>query len=211
MKQFEDLPFNVRPDLSPYLVHLTKNTTDKNNYSAYENLVKILKDGEIWGSAPKKGLIKGKRKAACFMDVPFASLKYVLTPENTDPKNPRYEPYGIAVTKKYAYRNGCRPVLYLSNEELDKIQFPVDELWRVVRFEERRNGWISWLHEREWRAPDRFILPTKIQSVFVRSPKEAYDLTKQLHHESDDFPCEIGSVISMTVLCQGLLPSPVPP
>ena len=31
------------------------------------------------------------------MDVPFASLKYVLTPENTDPQEPRYEPYGIAV------------------------------------------------------------------------------------------------------------------
>ena len=53
--------------------------------------------------------------AACFRDVPFASLKYVLTPENADPQSPRYEPYGIAVTKRYAYGEGCRPVLYLSD------------------------------------------------------------------------------------------------
>jgi hypothetical protein len=97
-------------------------------------------------------MIKGSSSAACFMDVPFASLKYVLTPENTDPQSPRYEPYGIVVTKRYAYDEGCRPVLYLSNNELDDMRIPKSHLWRVVRFEVSRDGWISWLHEREWRC-----------------------------------------------------------
>ena len=34
---FDDLPFNKRPDLSPYLIHLTKNTKLKDDYSAYVN------------------------------------------------------------------------------------------------------------------------------------------------------------------------------
>jgi hypothetical protein len=85
--------------------------------SAYENLLNILQTGKIWGSEPKAGMIKGKSRAACFIDVPFASLKYVLTPENSDPQSPRYEPYGIAVTKRFAHEAGCRPVLYLSNDE----------------------------------------------------------------------------------------------
>jgi hypothetical protein len=82
---FEDLPFNARPDLTPYLLHLTKNTKAEDQYSAYDNLVSILKSGQIWGSESKKGFIKGNQKATCFMDVPFSSLKYVLTPENSDP------------------------------------------------------------------------------------------------------------------------------
>lgn len=205
MPSFDDLPFNARPDLTPYLIHLTKNTDTEDNYSAYENLVSILQTGEIWGSDTKKGFIKGRRKATCFMDIPFASLKYVLTPENSDPQKPRYEPYGVAVTKRYGYPKGCRPVLYLSNEELAKFDLPDDELWRVVRFEVSKKGWTSWLHEREWRAPDNFKLPKTIQAAFVRNTKEATSLMKRIHQEPREFKCKPRSIIPMTVLCQGLL------
>ena len=71
LPQFDDLPFNARPDLTPYLIHLTKNTKANDEYSAYDNLVSILTTGEIWGSDTKKGFIKGPHKAACLMDVPF--------------------------------------------------------------------------------------------------------------------------------------------
>jgi hypothetical protein len=69
--QFDDLPFNSRPDLTPYLVHLTKNTKTDDEYSAYENLVSILQTGKVWGSEPQAGMIKGRSRAACFMDVPL--------------------------------------------------------------------------------------------------------------------------------------------
>ena len=37
LPQFDDLPFNARPDLTPYLIHLTKNTA---TYSAAADLAK---------------------------------------------------------------------------------------------------------------------------------------------------------------------------
>jgi hypothetical protein len=150
-------------------------------------------------------MIKGNHRAACFMDVPFASLKYVLTPENTDGQKPRYEPYGIAVTKKFAYGEGCRPVLYLSNDELDDLSIPRAELWRVVRFESQKGRWISWVHEREWRCKGSFELPSKIQVAFVRNTSEAEQLTTDLVKYPRDFACKPRSVIPLTVMCQGLL------
>jgi len=205
LPQFDELPFNERPDLSPYLIHLTKNTEATDGFSAYDNLVNILQTGQINGSKPRQGMIKGNHRAACFMDVPFASLKYVLTPDNTDRQKPRYEPYGIAVTKKYAYESGCRPVLYLSNDEVDRLDIPSAELWRVVRFESTRDGWISWVHEREWRSKGHFELSPRPHAVFVRNTVEAERLTKDLAKNPDDYECRPGSVIPMTVLCQGLL------
>lgn len=202
---FDDLPFNRRPDLSPYLIHLTKNTKPIDDFSAYDNLVSILQTGQINGSKPSQGMIKGKHRAACFMDVPFASLKYVLTPANTDKQKPRYEPYGVAITKETAYKYGCRPVLYLSNDEVNDLKIPDDELWRVVRFESTKGGWISWVHEREWRCKGHFELPRNPHAVFVRNSTEAERLTKRLAKHPQDFKCRPRSVIPLSVLCQGFL------
>src|SRR5258706_11747091 len=132
---FEELPFFERPDLTPYLIHLTKNTKASDEYSAFDNLVSILQTGTIWGSDKKKGFVKGPHRAACFMDVPFHSLKYILNEENSSPNDPRYEAFGVFVTKKHAYQEGCRPVLYLSNKETEALCIPSSQLWRVVRFE----------------------------------------------------------------------------
>lgn len=96
---YKELPFRDRSDLTPYLIHLTKNTKEDDEYSAYDNLLSILKKGEIWGST-NSGFIKGRgNTAVCFMDIPFSSLKYVLNEENSSSSHPRYEPYGIFVEK----------------------------------------------------------------------------------------------------------------
>jgi len=143
-REDHDFPFYDRPDLTPFLVHFTKSTKRQDGYTAFDNLVSILQNGEIWGSDSSKGFIKGPNKASCFVDIPFPSLKHVLTTVNRDPKNPRYEPYGLVVTKTFAYRKGCRPVLYLSNEELDDIDIPQDERWRVVRLDGVEQNDVNW-------------------------------------------------------------------
>lgn len=71
---FKELPFNKHPDLTPYLIHLTRNSERENKNSALDNLISILKTGKIWGS-DASGYIKGPNTASCFMDVPFMSLK----------------------------------------------------------------------------------------------------------------------------------------
>ena len=201
---FDDLPFNKRPDLSPYLIHLTKNTKSKDDFSAYENLVHILQTGRIWGSG-KGGYIRGGKKAACFMDVPFASLKYVLTPENTKPSEPRYEPYGLVVGKASGYKRGLRPVLYLSDEEVRQLGIPKVEQWRVVRLEKRDDGWVNWVHEREWRCKGAYKLRATVPAVIVRNLAAAKQLRERLADEPDQFKCTPDAILPASMICQGLL------
>ncbi|MCF6455109.1 hypothetical protein L1076_26335 [Vibrio sp. MMG022] len=204
MAKFEELPFDVRPDLSPFLIHLTKNTIKDDKYSAFDNLVNILKTGEVWGSTSSKGFIKGANKAACFMDVPMSSLKYIINADNSDPDNPRYEPFGVITTKKRAYSKGCRPVLYLSNEEVEALGIPNQELWRVVRFEKNGDNWISWMHEREWRCKGKMKLPKKVLAVFVKNTSHAEKLQKMINENPDDFKSIPKSIIPVNIMCEGL-------
>ena len=197
--KYYELPFRDRPDLTPYLIHLTKNTIEDDEYSAYDNLLHILRDGEIWGS-DNSGFIKGnKNTATCFMDIPFSALKYTLNEENSDPSHPRYEPYGIFVEKNYAYRKGVRPVLYLSDEEVKCLNIPNKELWRVVKLEVHNTDWISWVHEREWRCKGSFILPKKNKSqscsfklgVLVKTYRDVLKLQKEMKEDPKRFNVEI--------------------
>ena len=208
---YDDLPFCDRPDLTPYLIHLTKNTREDDEYSAYDNLVNILKTGEIWGS-DNRGFIKGRgNTATCFMDIPFASLKYILNEENSSPSHPRYEPYGIFIKKNYAYNNGVRPVLYLSDEEVADLKLPNSELWRVVKLEVNNKDWVSWVHEREWRCKGDFQLPRKKNrthsfklGVLVKTYRDALKLQNEMENYPNKFRVEISSILPLDIICQGL-------
>jgi hypothetical protein len=204
MTEYENLPFDVRPDLSPYITHLTKNTREKDDYSAFDNLISILQKGEIWGSSTKKSFIKGHNEPVCFMDIPLSSLKYVLDNKNASPRHPRYEPFGVIISKRLAFKKGCRPVLYLSNEETNNLRIPKGELWRVVRFEVVKDRWISWLHEREWRCKGNFKMPSNPIAVLVKDPYFAKKLTKKIADDPKKFKVKPQSIIPLTVLCQGL-------
>ena len=67
LPEFEDVPFDERPDLTPYLIHLTKNTKAADKFSALDNLTNILQLGKIWGSNKSEGFIRGPHRATCFM------------------------------------------------------------------------------------------------------------------------------------------------
>lgn len=200
---FRELPFRERPDLTPFLIHLTKNTKSTDEFSAFDNLVSILKNGEIWASNAK-GFIKGGCEAACFMDVPLLSLKYILNHENADPDDPRYEPFGVLVHKLNAYKKGCRPVLYLSSEEQYDLKIPKAEQWRVVRFELSEEGCISWVHEREWRFPGAYPLPKTFLAALVKDTKHAMELATLIAKTPGKFKALPQSIIPLSIACQGL-------
>jgi hypothetical protein len=198
--EFDDLPFRERPDLTPYLIHLTRGTEREDRYSALDNLISILKTGVIRGSSASKGFIIGPREATCFMDVPFIALKYVCKEWNRS----RYEPYGVVVSKRFAYEQGARPVLYLSKKERADLEIPRSELWRVVRFEVSDSGWISWLHEREWRCPDSFQLSKALVAVLVKTTTDAMQLQAEIDADRRAFKSIPKSIIPLHIVCQGL-------
>jgi hypothetical protein len=84
-------------------------------------------------------------------------------------------------------------------------RLPEDELWRVVRFEPRDDGWISWIHEREWRCSGNFKVPSKTLAVLVRDTRDALRLQKQIEEESKEFKCKPSSIIPLSIICQGFL------
>ncbi len=198
------LPLFERPDLTPYLIHLTKNTKNDDEFSAFENLKNILVSGEIWGSG-NSGSIKGKSKATCFMDVPFASLKYVINERDSKINKPRYEPYGVVVTKKTAYDRGVRPVMYLSDSEVKTLKIPASEIWRVVKFEFAAQRQITWIHEREWRCSGNFEVPKNPFCVLVKTATEAKELMLEILKKPKEYKVKPRSIIPLEVICQGLI------
>jgi hypothetical protein len=198
------LPLYERPDLSPYLVHLTKNTKNKDGYSAFDNLKSILGTGQI-NKTGRSGSIKGPNPATCFMDVPFASLKYVLNKRDSRSNCPRYEPYGIVVSKKAAYSRGARPVLYLSDSELKDLKIPSKEYWRVVRFEFQEEKQITWIHEREWRCKGDFAVPSNPYCVLVKTANEAKQLNNDIFKDPTWYKIKPRSIVPLEVICQGLV------
>lgn len=199
--KFKELPFDKRPDLTPYLIHLTRGTESEDGCTALDNLISILEDGEVWGSNPGQapGYIKGKRPAACLMDIPFAALKHVCIEDNVG----RYEPYGVVVSKRWAYDHGARPVLYLSDAEVDDLCIPDEELWRIVRLEKDGKHWISWLHEREWRCPDQFKLPPDPMAL-VEDTKDVASLQGVLNARTREFKSQPRAILPLNVIRQGL-------
>jgi hypothetical protein len=87
----------------------------------------------------------------------------------------RYEPFGLALERRYAYRMGARPVLYMPLAEAERI-VPPDEQWRVVALDLDREPPVDWSFEREWRLAGDLPLPPNGAVALVESWKDAGDL-----------------------------------
>lgn len=203
MPKFIEYPYYVRPDLSPYLIHLTKSDPES-GLSARDRLLKILREGVIRASDPRSGHIKGDTPAVCFMDVPFMALKQVLSDANVE--RGRYEPYGLVISKQLGYREGARPALYLSREETSHL-IQEEERWRVVHFDgSDPDDWSGWLHEREWRLKGDFPLPSpyRFTGVLVKTASECARFRQDLEASPGEIPSMPHSIIPIQVVCQGL-------
>lgn len=103
---------------------LTHFTRASRNGNALDNLVTILKERVVRAATR---MVRGKQPVVCLFDAPFGELRQLLDRRNRW----RYEPFGIAVNKRYAFKLGARPVIYLPWPEARKVIIP-EELWRVV-------------------------------------------------------------------------------
>lgn len=147
------------------LTHFTRASTGA---TALDNLVAILRDGVIRGGT---GMIRGGRRAVCMFDVPIEELGTILDRRNRR----RYEPFGIAVDKRYAFTKGARPVIYLPWQEAEKI-LPAEESWRVVSFEMDKNPPVDWTFEREWRVADELRFDSTIAAALVETWKDVDEI-----------------------------------
>jgi len=152
----------------PAAAVLTHFTRTSRSGDALDNLVTILRNGSIAGSTR---MVPGKQRAVCLFDVPIAELSRLLTRANRR----RYQPFGVALDRRYAFAMGARPVFYLPLSEARAI-LAAEELWRVVAIDLRRTPPVDWTFEREWRVPGALPLPARGAVALVESWRDADEL-----------------------------------
>ncbi|HEV2171013.1 MAG TPA: hypothetical protein VGR40_08700 [Candidatus Binatus sp.] len=157
-----------KPASIPTVAMLTHFTRASTTTSALDNLAAILKDGVIRGG---RRMIRGTRPAVCMFDVPIAELRTILDRRNRR----RYEPFGIAVDKRYAFSMGARPVIYLPWREAEKILAP-EESWRVVSIEFDKEPPVDWSYEREWRLAGDLLFEPALAAALVETWKDVDEI-----------------------------------
>lgn len=136
--------------------------------SALDNLVSILREGVVRGSTR---MVRERRAVVCLFDVPVRDLRMLLDRRNRR----RYEPFGIAIDKRYAFRMGARPVIYMPWDEAESLLAP-GERWRVVALELERDVPIDWSYEREWRLAGDLALPASRAVALVENWRDADEI-----------------------------------
>jgi hypothetical protein len=152
---------------APTLAHFTRAS---GKLSALDNLVRILNANAVRGASR---MLQGGRRGVCLFDAPLLELGHLLTQRNRR----RYEPFGVAVDKRYAFAMGARPVIYMPSAEAAGI-LETDEMWRVVSIDMTRTPPIDWTFEREWRLLGDLPLKPALSVALVqgwRDVEEIYD------------------------------------
>lgn len=169
---------------------LTHFTRASKTASAMDNLISILEHGVIRGG---RRMIRGGGPAVCLFDVPLAELRGILVRENRR----RYEPFGVAIDRRYAFSRGARPVIYLPWREARDLVSPAEQ-WRVVSLELGRHRAVDWTHEREWRVRGDLALETRACAALVETWRDADEV---YHRFAGRPPC--AGVIPLSELFGG--------
>ena len=149
----------ARADLSASVTHWTKR---QGKDTAFDVMIRIIREMRLKASTPEGGYIKGNQRATCFSETPVTVMMRLFRLAEHDRKVRlflKWEPYGLSFWKPVLYQQfGGRPVLYLIDSEYQQIVI-ANELeeavgWRVVRFDyEKAEEAVDFTHEREWRTP----------------------------------------------------------
>jgi hypothetical protein len=151
----------------PAIAHFTRAAGEAR---AIDNLIAILRAGVIRGSIR---MVRGGRPVVCLCDAPVGELRHILARVNRR----RYEPFGVAVEKRYAFRMGARPAIYMPWNEAER-SLDSAAWWRVVAFDLASDPPVDWSFEREWRvAGDLPLEPAATVALVAtwRDADEIYD------------------------------------
>ncbi|MEQ1543747.1 hypothetical protein [Methyloglobulus sp.] len=166
----------VRRDVSDLLFHFTRSTNDS---PANSVLHAILNEGKLRGTSRWSE----PDKIVCFTESPiqeFNSIFSLVTIASSESERPRYEPYGIAVSKKWLYKKGGRPVIYDHPDAL--CDYPESLRYRYVQYNPA-SPMEDYTWEREWRIKiDELELDSQHTLVVVPSSKEAFDIVYGYAH-----------------------------
>jgi hypothetical protein len=180
-----------RTDLSTFLVHLTRSA---NGTSAKDILKKIISDDKLLAGAPfgiaakqlgDKCLSVESQRVVCFTETPMEHLS--LLSSEIENRSYKFEPYGLAFTRKQCRSKGVNPVWYIDitpghtwlMNPLNKLvedaiaagSFDAKEISRISPFIEQMGVWAGdpgagnpgyrkeFWWEREWRYVGDFYLP----------------------------------------------------
>lgn len=188
----------VRRDIGNLLFHFTRTPEEKfvtvktksgssvMPSSAYAVLRKILFEGELKGTSK---WTYGEN-CVCFTEAPiveFNSIFSLVEIASSKRERPRYEPYGIAVSKKWLFGQGGRPVIYDHPRALKKL--PKDLHYRFVPYDPSKGIDYTW--EREWRIKTNLLkLDPKYTLVVVPTSEEAFDIVYEFADVEADVDVE---------------------
>ncbi|MGH8010866.1 MAG: hypothetical protein ACREQ4_00035, partial [Candidatus Binataceae bacterium] len=154
------------PPAAAMLTHFTRTSGD--GCGALDNLVSILRGGVIKGATR---MVRGKQEAVCLCDAPLSELNDLMRRANRR----RYEPFGIALDKRYAFSAGTRPVIYLPWAEAEQL-LDGAQMWRVVPLELSNDSSIDWTFEREWRHLGDLTFPAHRSVALVETWRDADEI-----------------------------------
>lgn len=178
----------VRRDIGTLLFHFTRTPDEKTisvkggersytmRASASAVLRKILYEGKIIGTSK---WTYGEN-CICFTEAPiqeFNSIFSLIEIASSKEERPRYEPYGIAVSKKWLFQKGGRPVIYDHPKSIEDC--PKSQKYRFVPYDPIQGVDFTW--EREWRIKtDSLELDPKETMVIVPTSDEAFEIVYEL-------------------------------
>jgi hypothetical protein len=184
MREIEDILL-FRGDLSPFLVHLTRNHDGVNARTRLRRILEerqlvpgnsLVSDARFGGFTNAFNDAKKRRlfSAICFTETPLSEIHCMLEIER---RLVDLEPYGVVFLKDRLRNKRVSPVIYINNEDGhgdDAVQalFSLHENAAASRFlplvsvfglkvhapgaQNRSPGELDFLWEREWRRPADF-------------------------------------------------------
>jgi len=189
----------VRRDVGELLFHFTRTPKESTvswsmprggqmttSSSAFAVLRKILYEGKLQGTSTWTY----GQKCVCFTEAPimeFNSIFALVTIAASKQERPRYEPYGVAVNKKWLFEKGGRPVIYDHPTTFQNL--PKDFQYRFVPYNPAKGVDFTW--EREWRIQtDALQLDPKQTLIIVPTAGEAFEVVYEFAEIKADWDVE---------------------